>query len=105
MARRSRSVPQPPIDPRARRKESRPLLVGGLIALVGAALIVSGLLIARQVRDDSGAAVPEWQLIKAVTRGGVRRVEPGPAQPATASKPAERGPIRQIDNPPDYCPT
>ena len=103
MARKFRRIPQPPIDRSARGGESRSLRVGCLIAFVGAALILSGLLIARQVRDETGAALPEWELIKAVTRGGVRRAEP--AQQAPATEPAERGPIRQIENAPDYCPT
>ncbi len=77
-----------------------------LILIVGGALVLSGLMTLHQVWGANAQAIPEWQLIQAVTRGGVHRADPAPlGQDGQATQPAGGGGVQKVQNPPDYCPT
>ena len=101
MAGRQR-IPQPPIDPAGRSTERRPWWIGTVLALVGAVVLLAGL--ARRHDVGAGQLLPESDLVRLVTRGGIHRTAPGAGGAATTQ--ADGAPkVEVIQNPPDYCPT
>jgi len=91
MTRRLRKVPQPAIDPLRRPSEWRPIWLGLAAALVGAVILIAGLLVTRGIAGGPAGGMREWQIVKAaaqddITPKGLRsraRASTQPSQPTS----------------------
>ena len=121
MAKKFRKIPQPPIDIQARPSESRPILLGLLIAAAGAAVLIGGLRKTHPIASDGRDRSPEYLVVQAVTAGAFAEVgrgsdsaeqastatATGPTEKQSATRPQDKGGGLKID--PDKidstCPT
>jgi len=99
MAKKRRRIPQPPIDPQRHPTGIRPIWWPVIVVLVGGAMVALGPWRVHDVFGDGQQLVPEWQLTEAVTRGGIKRLEPTPPTPPlpATTMPPGQAPVTDID--------